>query len=112
MTNRYSPYYDRDEERTIMSIDNNGSWVHITTHDALAARLAEAERQLYALWGNTDTAQDLAKAKYDAAKFLGIADSTTDDDDWWTCSRCGTVNESVHEHCGWPGCVGLQPDNE
>jgi len=27
--NRYSPYYDADEDRTIMSIDNNGSWVHI-----------------------------------------------------------------------------------
>jgi hypothetical protein len=36
---------------------------------ALRARLAEAERQLYALVGNT---QDLAKAKHDAAVFLGL----------------------------------------
>ena len=33
--NRYSPYYDADENRTIMSIDNNGSWVHIKTVERL-----------------------------------------------------------------------------
>jgi hypothetical protein len=46
MTNRYSPYYDRDEEVTRMDLDSGGSWVHVTMYDELATRLAEAERLL------------------------------------------------------------------
>jgi len=39
-------------------------------------RLEEAERQLLALAWNTDTVQDLAKAKADARKFMANADPT------------------------------------
>lgn len=28
MSDRYSPYYDYDEQKTTMSIDDEGSWVH------------------------------------------------------------------------------------
>ena len=38
--NLYSPYYDPDENRTIMSIDENGSWVHIKTVEELVKQIA------------------------------------------------------------------------
>lgn len=39
MTNRYSPYYDHDEETIQMSIDNEGDWVHIVAHRGLQAEV-------------------------------------------------------------------------
>lgn len=46
--NRYSPYYDPDENRVSMSIDKNGSWVHIKTAEALRA---DADKE----WGASAT---------------------------------------------------------
>jgi hypothetical protein len=67
---------------------------------ALRARLAEAERQLYALVGNT---QDLAKAKHDAAVFLGLPSiygltdsaSTVEMDLCPECGTQGTITKTI-----------------
>ena len=48
--NRYRPYFDHDEERTEMALDEQGSWVHITTVEQIvnecAAWKALAEKNL------------------------------------------------------------------
>lgn len=50
--NRYSPYYDPDEQRVRMTIDAEGSWVHVTYADKLwqALALAEVEVALERSW--------------------------------------------------------------
>ena len=42
--NLYSPYYDHDENKAIMSIDENGSWVHVTRVNELIKERDEVER--------------------------------------------------------------------
>jgi formate dehydrogenase maturation protein FdhE len=66
---------------------------------ALRARLAEAERQLYALVGNT---QDLAKAKHDAAVFLGLPSIYGLTDSASRCTWCGPdrINTDPCPVCG------------
>ena len=46
--NRYSPYYDPDEQRVRMTIDAKGSWVHIKTAESLRA---DADKE----WGASAT---------------------------------------------------------
>lgn len=41
--NRYSPYYDPDEQHVRMGLDAEGSWVHISHAERLYAALADAE---------------------------------------------------------------------
>ena len=52
--NRYSPYYDHDENQTRMSIDENGSWVHITKVNELLAALRGAENVIAAMNENEE----------------------------------------------------------
>lgn len=44
--NRYSPHYNQDEQRTEMSIDEKGSWVHVTYVEELKAERDEARKWL------------------------------------------------------------------
>lgn len=46
--NRYSPYYDPDEQRVTMTIDAEGSWVHVETAEVLRA---DADKE----WGASAT---------------------------------------------------------
>lgn len=49
--NRYSPHYNHDEQRTEMSIDEKGSWVHVTYVEELKAELAKhQESQFHPDW--------------------------------------------------------------
>lgn len=42
--NRYSPYYDPDEQRVRMSIDEKGSWIHVSEVKRLELEAASALR--------------------------------------------------------------------
>ena len=47
--NLYSPHYDPDENRTIMSIDENGSWVHIKTVQELVKQNEQLKQKILTL---------------------------------------------------------------
>ena len=47
--NLYSPHYDPDENRTIMSIDENGSWVHIKTVQELVKQNEQLKQKMLTL---------------------------------------------------------------
>jgi hypothetical protein len=53
--NRYRPYYDHNDGRVLMSIDDHGSWVHVTEAEELNRERDEARAGVERLRALLDT---------------------------------------------------------
>ena len=97
--NLYSPHYDPDENRTIMSIDENGSWVHIKTVQELVKQNEELNQRLQrAIQHGTDEESQkwsaITKCEQLKQKML-----TLEQVSGTLCDKCGWAMKFPGEPC-------------